>query len=108
MGILNRKISFRLFAVGLILVLAVLFTAVCVPVFQEDIRETGRAAVREAVLRSAVECYCVEGAYPESLGYLEENYGLNVNHRDFIVTYEVFASNVAPDVRVLVRGEAEP
>ena len=56
----------------------------------------------------AVECYCVEGAYPESLGYLEENYGLNVNHRDFIVTYEVFASNVAPDVRVLVRGEAEP
>lgn len=62
----------------------------------------------QAVLRSAVECYCVEGAYPESLGYLEENYGLNVNHRDFIVTYEVFASNVAPDVRVLVRGEAEP
>ena len=64
--------------------------------------------IRPAVLRSAVECYCVEGAYPESLGYLEENYGLNVNHRDFIVTYEVFASNVAPDIRVLVRGEAEP
>lgn len=41
MGILNRKISFRLFAVGLILVLAVIFAAVCVPVFQEDIRETG-------------------------------------------------------------------
>ena len=55
MGILNRKVSFRLFAVGLILVLAVIFTAVCVPVLQEDIRETGRAAVREAVLRSAVE-----------------------------------------------------
>ena len=34
MGILNRKISFRLFAVGLILVLAVIFTAVCVPVFR--------------------------------------------------------------------------
>ena len=52
MGILNRKVSFRLFAVVLILVLAVLFTAVCVPVFQEDIRETGRAAVREAALRA--------------------------------------------------------
>ena len=57
MGILNRKISFRLFAVGLILVLALLFNAVCMPVLQEDIRETGRAAVREGVLRSAVECY---------------------------------------------------
>lgn len=78
MGILNRKVSFRLFAVGLILVLAVIFIAVCVPVFREDIRETGRAAVREAVLRSAVECYTLEGAYPESLEYLEKHYGLTV------------------------------
>lgn len=74
---------------------------------RQDIRLQSRESVRQAVLRSAVECYCIEGAYPESLSYLEENYGLHVNHRDFIVTYEVFASNVAPDVRVLVRGEAE-
>ena len=101
MGILNRKVSFRLFAVVLILVLAVLFTAVCVPVFQEDIRETGRAAV----LRSAVECYTLEGAYPESLEYLEKHYGLTVNKKEYIVTYEVFADNQLPTVQVLVRGE---
>ena len=105
MGILNRKISFRLFVVGLILVLAVLFTTVCVPVFQEDIRETGRAAVREVVLRSAVECYTLEGAYPESLEYLEKHYGLTVNKKEYIVTYEVFADNQLPTVQVLVRGE---
>ena len=105
MGILNRKISFRLFAVGLILVLAVIFTAVCVPVFREDIRETGRAAVREAVLRSAVECYTLEDAYPESLEYLEKHYGLTVNKKEYIVTYEVFADNQLPTVQVLVRGE---
>lgn len=64
MGILNRKISFRLFVVGLILVLAVLFTAVCVPVFREDIRETGRAAVREAVLRSARGVLHLRGRIP--------------------------------------------
>ena len=95
MGILNRKVSFRLFAVGLILVLAVIFTTVCVPVFQEDIRETGRAAVREAVLRSAVECYTLE----------EKHYGLTVNKKEYIVTYEVFADNQLPTVQVLVRGE---
>ena len=99
MGILNRKVSFRLFADGIILVLAVIFTAVCVPVFQEDIRETGRAAVREAVLRSAVECYTLEGAYPE------KHYGLTVNKKEYIVTYEVFADNQLPTVQVLVRGE---
>ena len=67
MGILNRKVSFRLFAGGPSLVLAVSFLAGGGPALQEDIRETGRAAVREAVLRSAVECYTLEGAYPESL-----------------------------------------
>ena len=75
------------------------------PVFQEDIRETGRAAVREAVLRSAVECYTLEGAYPESLEYLEKHYGLTVNKKEYIVTYEVFADNQLPTVQVLVRGE---
>ena len=81
--------------------------AVWVRAAGRDIRQQSRESVRQAVLRSATECYCVEGAYPESLSYLEEHYGLNVNHRDYIVSYAVFASNVAPDVRVLVRGEAE-
>ena len=105
MGILSKKVNFRLFAAVLILVLAIIFTAVCLPVFKEDIRETGRAAVREAVLRSAVECYTLEGAYPESLEYLEQHYGLTVNKKDYIVTYEVFANNQLPTVKVLVRGE---
>lgn len=105
MGILNRKISFRLFVVGLILVLAVLFTAVCVPVFQEDIRETGRAPCVKPFCCSAVECYTLEGAYPESLEYLEKHYGLTVNKKEYIVTYEVFADNQLPTVQVLVRGE---
>ena len=58
-----------------------------------------------AVLRSAMECYAVEGVYPESLDYLEQHYGLRVNHRDYIVTYEVFASNQPPSIQVLLKGE---
>lgn len=80
--------------------------ALALPGIRHSVREESRAAIREAVLRSAVQCYAVEGAYPESLAYLEEHYGLTVNHRDFIVTYEVFASNRLPEVQVLVRGEA--
>ena len=30
-------------------------------------------SLREAILRSAVHCYAVEGSYPESLAYLEEH-----------------------------------
>lgn len=86
--------------VALLLVLAALL-----PGIQRNIQENSREAIRDTVLRCAVECYAVEGAYPDSLSYLEERYGLTVNHRDFIVTYEVFASNQLPEVQVLVRGE---
>lgn len=71
-----------------------------------DVRTESRASIRQAVIHAAAVCYGVEGAYPQSLAYLEENYGLTVNHRDFIVVYEAFASNRMPQVQVLVRGEA--
>ena len=37
------------------------------------------------------------------LAYLQENYGLSVNTRDFYIHYDAFASNLPPDVRVEVR-----
>lgn len=85
--------------------LAVAVWAAALPGIRRDVREESRAAIRDAVVRAAVECYTVEGAYPATLEYLEENYGLTVNRRDFLVSYEIFASNQMPDVRVLVRGE---
>ena len=94
----------RLLPLAVLLVL-LLALAALVPGLQRNIRENSREAIRNTVLRCAVECYAVEGAYPDSLQYLEDHYGLTVNHRDFIVTYEVFASNQLPAVQVLVRGE---
>ena len=65
--------------------------------------EGSAAAIREAVQRSALQCYAVEGAYPSDLQYLEDNYGLQVNKQDFYVTYDAFASNLPPTVRVTRR-----
>ena len=61
-------------------------------------------AIEEAVQKLALQCYVIEGAYPDSLAYLEENYGLTVNKEDFKVMYTPFAENLPPDVRVLVRS----
>jgi len=66
----------------------------------EDLTEESAAAIQEAVRRSAMQCYVVEGVYPENLSYLEENYGLQINTRDFYVVYDAFASNLPPDIRV--------
>ena len=51
--------------------------------------------------RAAVQCYAVEGVFPENLEHLEENYGLQINHEKFIVTYDAFSSNLMPDIQVL-------
>ena len=61
-------------------------------------------SIRQAIYDRALQCYVIEGAYPESLAYLEENYGLTVNKEDFKVMYTPFAENLPPDVRVLVRS----
>ena len=69
-----------------------------------DLDNASAQALRQAVLQAAVQCYAVEGSYPASLDYLEENYGLLVNHDRFIVTCEAFASNLMPQVNVLERA----
>lgn len=67
---------------------------------RDMMREQGASSVRSAVLQAAVQCYAVEGAYPPSLTYLEENYGLQINREAYQVTYLTFASNVMPDIMV--------
>lgn len=88
------------------IVLLVLLVGGCLLVFSGRERELGEGsavAIHAAVQRSALQCYAVEGAYPPDLQYLEDNYGLQVNKKDFYVTYEAFASNLPPTIRVTVR-----
>lgn len=64
----------------------------------------GREAVRvleDGIRRAAVSCYAIEGRYPDRLDYITENYGVYVDEDKFAVFYEVFASNIMPDVTVL-------
>ena len=50
-------------------------------------------------------CYAVEGRYPSSLAYLQENYGVDVDEGRYAVFFSSFADNVLPSVRVVARGE---
>ena len=74
-------------------------------------REVGEVSHREeltlvhdAVRRAAVSCYAVEGAYPSTIRYLEENYGLVYDDDTYFVLYDAFASNIMPQIRVVERG----
>lgn len=98
------KKKLLLIGTGLVLLL-VLAVGTLLPEARRAVQEQSRMAIRDAVLRSAVQCYAVEGVYPPSLDYLEQHYALVVNHDAYIVSYEIFASNQLPNVQVLVRGE---
>ncbi len=67
--------------------------------------QTSADAVQQAIARSALQCYVVEGVYPPSLDYLEQRYGLRINTADYYVTYDSFASNLPPDVRVIEKSK---
>lgn len=64
-------------------------------------------AVERAVTRAVRQCYAIEGRYPSGLGYLEEHYGLVLDHEKYIIQYDIFASNIMPSVLVLQRDFEE-
>ena len=65
-----------------------------------------KASVERAIQKSLINCYAVEGVYPSSLGYLEEHYGLIVDHDKYVIDYQTIGSNIRPTVLVVRRGEA--
>lgn len=57
--------------------------------------------LRRAVTRASVQCYAIEGRYPPSVDYLEENYGINIDRKRYRVFYNGFASNVMPEITII-------
>jgi len=60
--------------------------------------------LEEAIRKSAISCYAQEGAYPNDLAYLEENYGLILNKDKYFYYYDLFASNILPDIEVKAKA----
>lgn len=60
-----------------------------------------RQNLEDALRQGAVACYSTEGKYPESLEYLEKNYGVQIDKSRYDVFYEVFAENLMPNITVV-------
>jgi hypothetical protein len=72
----------------------------------ESNRAEGLRLLEESIRRAAVECYALEGSYPESLEYIEEHYGVLVDRNRYFVHYDLPMSNFMPEITVLdLRGE---
>lgn len=56
----------------------------------------------DAVRRSAVQCYALEGRFPSDVAYLEDNYGLVIDRTKYVVYYESMGANILPQIRVVI------
>lgn len=73
--------------------------------FNTKADERGADTLRDAIRRSSVQCYAIEGRYPPSVEYLEENYGIQIDRNRYDVFYSGFASNLMPDITVNQKEE---
>lgn len=85
------------------LVIAVIAVVTLVSFDQKQVRNKQTEIIKDSVISSVVQCYALEGRYPDDLEYLQENYGLQLNTDRYIYHYDKFASNILPDVQVFAK-----
>ncbi len=64
-------------------------------------------AVYRTIMNGAALCYSIEGEYPPSLEYLEENYGVRVDKSKYAIDYSYFGANIRPTVTVAEKGASQ-
>ena len=86
----------------------VIFTLIVIAMIVAGLRETevssraeGLRLLDESIRRAVLQCYAIEGSYPGGIKYIEENYGIYIDRTRYAVHYDIFASNILPDITVL-------
>lgn len=68
---------------------------------KENTQSNQREGLEKALRRGILECYALEGHYPESLEELVKNYHIVYNKDEFDIKYEVMASNIMPTITII-------
>lgn len=58
---------------------------------------------QQAVRRTVVQCYALEGRYPPSLDYLADRYGLMMDVDRYVYHYRLNGANLMPEILVFAR-----
>jgi len=89
-------------------ILPVIFTVAIMAMVGFGLRQTeasssaeGLRILEDSLRRAVVMCYAIEGRYPESVEYIEENFGIFIDRTRYAVHYRVFASNILPEITVI-------
>ncbi len=86
----------------------IVFVCITVGIIKSEqaYNDTTVKMVEENIKKATMTCYSVEGFYPSTISYLEDNYGLVVDTNKVNVFYQTIGSNLFPDIRVTAKGNA--
>ena len=92
-------------------IVPILFTlaVVCMVIYglrqtEQSSRAEGLRILDDSIRRAVVMCYAVEGRYPDTIKHVEEDYGITIDRSRYAVHYNIFASNLFPDITVIDLG----
>ncbi len=100
----KKKFSYiKLFSSLLVIALLILlFTFLINQVGSANDSEQ-QAILENAISRSISQCYALDGAYPKSIDYLVDHYGLTYDEERYFIDYQYIGSNIRPDVTIIKR-----
>lgn len=70
-----------------------------------NVKEEELARIEDNIRKAVANCYAIEGFYPASVDYLQENYGIIIDSDRYHVYYSTIGSNIYPDIAVYQKGE---
>jgi len=89
-------------------ILPVIFTVAVMLMVVFGLRQTeasssaeGLRILEDSIRRAVVMSYAIEGRYPDSIEYIEDNFGVYIDRTRFVVHYKIFASNILPEITVI-------
>ena len=89
---------------SILLLLAVLLCfLMAISRLEQGANAEGKRQLEDALRRTAVACYASEGFYPPDVDYMVQHYGLQYDEDTYRVHYEIFASNLMPEITVVER-----
>jgi len=89
-------------------ILPIIFTAAIMIMVIYGLQQTSESSsaeglriLEDSLRRAVVMNYAIEGRYPESIEYIEQNFGIHIDRTRYAVHYRVFASNILPEITVV-------
>ncbi len=83
-----------------LVIIALALAIIFVNQFNKTSQKNALHALEQSINDKILLCYINEGRYPESLGYLEENYGLSFDKTRYQVFLIPIGENIIPDLTV--------